>query len=311
MLKGLRLVTVAVLCLPYLLAGAQGITGLIKNPGVPETIAIKDMPTEFRAVDIRTTASDFTQAMQMSMYSFGGSSQRNTYELFQFAQTSWTDGKVVTTDAGEFLLTYRLGYGPSDNSSGPKVSDSLRLVLIRKDAIMEIAPRADLTRARLMELASPEAQSERQSASSKTTALSNMKQLALGMIMYTSDYDDVMPYVQDSKSAFAVTQPYLKNSQLQNSLNPGSRILMNMSISGVEVTLVESPAETVLYYDEKAWPDGRHLVAFLDGHVTYVDPDGWQKCQASLHLKLKRKAKPLPADYWEKLNPGNGGLGTS
>lgn len=311
MLKGLRSIAVAVLCLPYVLAGAQAFMGVIKNPGVPDTIAIKDMPTEFRAIDIRTTASDFTQAMQMSMYSFGGSSQKNTYELFQFAQTSWTEGKILSTSSGEFVVTYRLGYGPSENGGPPKVNDNLRLVLIRKDSIIEIAPRTDLTRARLLELISPQAQIERQTASAQTTALSNMKQLALGMIMYTGDYDDVMPYVQDSKSAFAVTQPYLKNSQLQNSLNPGSRILMNMSIAGVEVTLVEAPADTVLYYDEKAWPDGRHLVAFLDGHVKYVDPDGWQKCQASLHLKLRRKAKPLPADYWRKLNPGNGGLGTS
>src|ERR1051326_976952 len=108
MLHRLRFAAVLVLFLPYVIAGAQGISGLIKTPPAPEGIAVKDLPPDFRAVDIRTSASDFAQAMQMSMVSFGGNGQRSAYDLFQFSQTSWTDGKMIATDAGDFLITYRL-----------------------------------------------------------------------------------------------------------------------------------------------------------------------------------------------------------
>ncbi|MFI5386310.1 MAG: hypothetical protein ACHQ50_09340, partial [Fimbriimonadales bacterium] len=215
MLLRFRFAAVLVLCLPYFLAGAQGISSLIKAPPVPETIAVKDMPAEFRAIDIRSTASDFAQAMQMSMLSFSGLGQKNSYDLYQYVQTSWTDGKTVSTDSGEFLVTYRLGFGPTaEGANTPGLSNSFRLALVRKDSIIEISPRPDLTRSRLLELLAPEAQVERQAGPLKPAATSNMKQLALGMIMYSSDYDDVIPYIQDSKSAFAVTMPYMKNTSL-------------------------------------------------------------------------------------------------
>ncbi|HVT14301.1 MAG TPA: hypothetical protein VHE55_18705 [Fimbriimonadaceae bacterium] len=303
MLTRVRLVAVWILCLPYVMAGAQGISGLIKSPPVPETMAIKDMPADFKAVDIQTTASDFAGAMQMSMFSMAGSGAGNSFEMYQLFQTSWTNGQTINSDAGEFLVTYKLGFTPpSEGSYAPKMASELRLSLIRKDSIIGISPRNDLKRERLLEMMSPEAQTARQTENSRTAALSNMKQLALGMIMYSSDYDDVVPYVQDSKSALAVTMPYLKNGQLTKSLNPGSRILMNMAIAGVEMTAIEAPAETVLYYDEKPWPDGSRLVAFMDGHVKFVEPEAWAKAEATLHLKIKRKTKPLPPDYWKKLH---------
>jgi len=311
MLSRVRIAAVLVLCFPYVMSLAQGLAGLLGAPGVPETLSVSEIPADFRAVDIHSSASDFSQAMEMSMYSLGSLGAKDSFDFYQYVQTSWTAGKTISTDAGVYLVTYRLGFSPpADPGSPPRLGDTLRLSLVRKDSIIEISPRSDLTVARLKELLAPQAQGGRESAPAKTEALSNVKQLALGMIMYAGDYDDNLPYVQDSKSAFAVTMPYLKNESLTKSLNPaGSRILMNMAVAGVEMTSVQAPAETILLYDEKPWPDGRHLVAFMDGHAKFVEADEWTTVERTLHSKLKRKGKPLPPDYWKKL-AGPKGLGT-
>jgi len=61
-------------------------------------------------------------------------------------------------------------------------------------------------------------------AARRTGCLSNMKQVTTGILMYTQDYDEVLPYQQDGdlcdygKSPHAVwitsTMPYVKNKQV-------------------------------------------------------------------------------------------------
>lgn len=310
MLSRLRFVAAFVLLLPYALSFAQGVADLAKSPPVPESIEIKDLPSEYRAVTLRLSGGDSYATMMQAMFmpmAFGIDNSRapDSYTMMDMMQVSWTNGQTIKSDTGEFLVTYRLGLEPPAPDGDGKPHGKLRLALVRKDAIVEIAPRPDLTRDHLAELFSPTSLSTRTSSSTRTHAMSNMKQLALGMIMYESDYDDVAPYVQDTKSAFAVTMPYLKNTELFKSLNPASsRILFNMSLAGTSAPDIEAPTETILYYDPIPWNDGKYLVSFVDGHVKYVGQEEWPRIEKSLHLKLKRRGKPLPPAYWKKIAPG-------
>jgi hypothetical protein len=139
---------------------------------------------------------------------------------------------------------------------------------------------------------------------SKTDTANNLKHMSTGMLIYCADYDDVLPYVLESKTAMAVIFPYVKDRQSFKSLNPGSHFGYNISLGGVNLTDIPSPKATVLFYDAKAWADGSHLAATTDAEVKAYDAKQWAALSKSLKSKISRTAvRPLPKDYYKKLYP--------
>jgi hypothetical protein len=228
---------------------------------------------------------------------------------------SWTDGSVVATDAGAFLVTYQMDSSLFMQKSKPSADQELlKLVLVKRDAIASIAPRPDITKQILENYFKAKEGGETgiavasDAGAAKSATTSNLKQVALGVIMYSSDYDDVIPYVQDTASAFTVINPYVKNQEVFKSLNPaGSRLLMNMAVAGVNSSTIENPQQVAMLYDSAPWPDGSRLVAFCDGHVSSVTASDWPKVEATLHLKLKKTGKPLPPGIGKSLTGSGSG----
>lgn len=211
----------------------------------------------------------------------------------------------------------------------------LKLTLVRTDAITAITPLPDLTKEKLLEMmrmlrsgpgagsdapmATPDAPPGGQAmtggmapvasrdyatakeAAQRTQSLSHLKQIALGLVLYASDYDDVFPYAQSTTAVKWVTYPYIKNESIWTNPNPdGAEYRFNIAIGGVHLPAIESPSQTVLVYESRPWPDGRRGVAFTDGSARLVAADQWQELEKTLMLKLPRKGKPLPADYGVK-----------
>ena len=133
-------------------------------------------------------------------------------------------------------------------------------------------------------------------AADKTKSLSNLKQISIGMLMYCGDWDDNFPSAQSTAGAYEVTYPYVKNKESFNSLNPlKSSFYFSQAVSGVSAAAIALPAETPLYYESKAWPDGDRLVSYSEGHAKIVHPGGWAKVDKALKVKISKSAKPLPA----------------
>lgn len=94
-------------------------------------------------------------------------------------------------------------------------------------------------------------------ASKRTVAISNAKQVATGLIIYASDYDDNYPSNKgDWKSKL---EPYLKNNSLMQDFV--------YVFGGGSMATIASPATTILGYIEG--PGGR-AVAYTDGHVKWI-----------------------------------------
>ena len=72
---------------------------------------------------------------------------------------------------------------------------------------------------------------------------------------------------------------------------------MNMALAGVSAVDIDNPAEVILFYEENAWPNGERCVAFADSHAKVLSSDNWTKYSKTLKLKIKKSAKPLPANY--------------
>ena len=172
---------------------------------------------------------------------------------------------------------------------------------------------------------SPASQQKGDVKPERTEALNRAKQIALATIMYASDADDYIPYVQQTASAVQVLQPYTKSEELYESPTKGGKFNFNLNLAGVALTAIENPAETPLWYE--TLPDPKMLIAvsYVDGHASLIDPnalpeadkkgvvavqkDDSAKPISALKLALKRKfprdkgMKPLPANYLLPIKP--------
>jgi prepilin-type processing-associated H-X9-DG protein len=96
-------------------------------------------------------------------------------------------------------------------------------------------------------------------AAEKAVALSNAKQVALALILYASDNDDVLPEGGNWSSDL---MPYLKNGDIMGGFV--------FTFTGGSLTGVKEPASTVLGY--MPGPGG-NAVAYCDGHVRWIPGD--------------------------------------
>lgn len=110
-------------------------------------------------------------------------------------------------------------------------------------------------------------------AAQRTTCISNLKQLAVGMIMLSTDYNEVFK-VNPSKLKDAL-RPYTKNDELWYCPTGPKGVpaySFNSKLVGKSSVDIQNPANTVMMYEgSKGKLDFRHngyaAVAFADGHV--------------------------------------------
>lgn len=109
-------------------------------------------------------------------------------------------------------------------------------------------------------------------AASKTVALSNMKQIAIGTLMYAADWNDILK--MSPTTAKEKIMPYLKNQEIFKDPATGKSdvYVFNNRLTNVPFNYVQYPAETVLWslgaQGALLYPyDGKTVVAFADGHV--------------------------------------------
>lgn len=302
--------------------GQMSIADAIGDKGPAAKMAAKDLPDTYKAVKITLTNESVFGTMMLTQVAMRPGSGTG---LLDALTSYWTTGDEVDLGGHKFLVTYKLDsslmdMAPMPNGAPPKpISSNLILNLLRTDNIASITPVPDFKREQLlmalkpnmqdMEIAAPAAVDAQaaiavpaaQAAMSvpaqvKTEALSNVKQIAVGQLLYCSDYDDVMPYVQNTATVRQIVAPYLRNNELWKSLNPnGGRILFNGALAGVEMNQLDTPAEIPMFYDERAWPDGSHIVAFTDGHAKIIGSAAWPTIAKALKRKFTPiKGKPIP-----------------
>ena len=125
----------------------------------------------------------------------------------------------------------------------------------------------------------------------RRACLSNTKQLGLGMIMYMSDHDELLPHLQWNDQIV----PYTKNPDLfrcpQIESGKGSGFALNGRLRGKSAVGDKKPAEVATIFesndltlgavgwtleplDSKRHENGIN-VAFLDGHAKMVRNDSF------------------------------------
>ena len=265
------------------------------------THSINDLPGDFIAVELITAKDNLMSLMQLS-FSGGGtisapSGTKATLDrdtLVQLLNVVWLTKSDIIDGKGEFMLGYKLDLPMMQRSPSVEVNSiTFRLTYIRRQSVIAITPREDFSPSALRELAKEPPPGVAREVD-RTATMSNLKQVGLATLIFLSDYDDYFPYVQSTPQFVQFLQPYSKNMEIFKTRNPmGGEIRFNMSLAGASSTEIESPAETPMFFESVAWPDGKRCVAYADSHVKAITADEWQRMQPLLNLKLKRRGKPI------------------
>jgi hypothetical protein len=272
--------------------------------GLPASHKLETLPKSLIAVQPQLSGDGVTSWLSLS-FSTGSAGEQgsesaplNRFLLREMSQTLWVEAEELKRESSSMIKGYRLSFDLFEPYQTMQPQQLVfRLQYVRRDAIMSFVVRPDLDPAKLQTALSsppPKVLSPAQEAAKRTYALSNVKQLALGMVMLSTDMDDIFPYVQSTAHMIELTMPYFKNAEIPKSLNPnGGRLLFNISLAGVSAVELEAPHEVPMVYDEKPWPDGRWLVGFADSHAKFLTQAEWDGLAKNLKLKLKKHGKPL------------------
>lgn len=130
-------------------------------------------------------------------------------------------------------------------------------------------------------------------AALNTACISNMKQLAVGHLIYMSDYDDHM--VPDANFKPAV-MPYIKNLEIFACPQTKIEFAVNEDLLGKEVNLLLDPAATVMLYEgyQKVLSGphgGKSSVAYADSHARQI----MKTAPIDFSVKLEKPVKKTPA----------------
>ncbi len=314
--------------LSFAQGGQVDFKSLISGQAAPSTMKLSALTDDYKAVRLKVSGDSggfmggLGMIMMMSSPGQSRGSGQPGMEIFGLLELSWTKGDQMYLGGTNYYVTYKTELGAIRGGTGPSMGVSLRLTLVRADTISSIQPQPDVTKEQVIQSlkaanipfdqdvvpVNTDTNSETtataavlypvfaqaKEAAMHTATLSNAKQIALTLIMYANDYDDVLPFAQSTGTVQRVTRPYSKNDEIWKTKNPkGGQFRFNMALSGVAETEIPEPASTVLVYESEAWADGRRAVAFADGHAKLVSAQDWTSLEKTLKLKLKRKGKPI------------------
>ena len=123
----------------------------------------------------------------------------------------------------------------------------------------------------------------------RSSCMSNMKQMGIGLMQYTQDYDEMFPPARQWSDALV---PYLKNEKLFHC--PATKnygYAMNWKLSKLGLAHVNSPAQSVLIYESITQKrnhsgEGKGIAfrhdngtnfAFADGHIKWFPKNAAEK----------------------------------
>ncbi|MCC6483847.1 MAG: hypothetical protein IT209_03280 [Armatimonadetes bacterium] len=111
-------------------------------------------------------------------------------------------------------------------------------------------------------------------AAQDSVSLSNLKQLAVAVRMYTDDHDGLTP---PSKTWMKALEPYVQNKDVFKSPTTGQPYVYNYKVAGLKLKQIEAnPSELIVFFEGNpgvpvgpealSWgADGTVAVAYLDG----------------------------------------------
>jgi hypothetical protein len=195
----------------------------------------------------------------------------------------FTKGETITVDSQKFLIAYRMKPKPIDFEALERSSTPPRPEPLTPDMELTLSL-LNLSTTNSFEDIRPfdwnveqTAIQERAAEERKAQSINNLKQLALGVMVYAQDYDEVLPPMQTPAKTQEAVQPYVKNLEMFKDPVTGEAYIPNPTLSQKKLAHIANPADFVLYFEPKPAPDGTRGVAFLDGSAKRIKEEDWPR----------------------------------
>lgn len=295
-MKHITLAVLAVLALASIVFG-QEIQNLL-NPGIPKTLALSELTDDYKAYTISLIGNRESTLERVMFGSIttpmtpdGGTSNFSPPGLMILLMSGaqWSKGQELRIGGETFLATYKLVVDSTKQGSvpAPPITEMLHfeLELIRVSQIASVSFHEKMTAASVRNTLGLTVGVARE-ASHRTQSINNLKQIALGTILYSTDYDDVLPSATSSGQAQELIMPYIKSrSTFQPPYGDKTVYLFNVRLSGKTLTSIEEPAETPMWYESRpnGDPPGR-AVARTDGSVKRLTEPEFQELAKRFRL---------------------------
>ena len=273
------------LCLAHV-APAQGersIAEALRGPA--RRYGVRDIPEAYRAVALGDGSGGLAS---LALFGLGGAPERPREALF-FAMFGAT---FVDPDAFDALLAGRVprirglavdfaGTLAATPSSGDLPDPVLSETWIEAGRVVAWRPRPDLSRERLLSVFGKASIDTGNLEDAKRRTLANAKNIILGITLYGGNEQDRFPKANSTAQAQAAIVSYLTSAEVWTTDNPnGGHLLYNTRLSGMSVTALASLSETLVLWDERAWPDGSRVVSFADGSTRSLTAEEWRRAWA-------------------------------
>jgi hypothetical protein len=271
-------------------AVAQGsqMPDILGGKRFPHTLKLKELEGAWYKVDIGSPGASGDMLMSMYALSKGRPARGNRY---------FTQGNTVRIGNTQYLAAYRipgqdpdpaemfgaeLGIARKKTEPPAEITPdtALRLTLLNLQAVQsmgDIEPfdmKAEL-----------DAANKLRATLSRTTSVSNLRQVGLALMMYCQDYDERYPPLRDPKETKELVMPYIKNEQIWVDPNTKQPYGMNLDLSYRSQAEIEKPDETVMLFETAPGPDGMRAVGYADGHVKRIPESEWAPMEADMKRK--------------------------
>jgi prepilin-type processing-associated H-X9-DG protein len=119
-----------------------------------------------------------------------------------------------------------------------------------------------------------------------TVSMSNLKQIALALLMYSDDHDGRFPDDLQAARSYFGSSKVLESPRKPKGFEGESYIYI-----GGQSLNIDSPARQILAYENPEFCDDKISVAFMDGHVESMSRDRFLK---AIEQTYKRLGRPVP-----------------
>lgn len=256
----------------------------INGKAAPLTLKLKDMNDDWRRVSVSGSQFDMGNYLQMFSALYGGGGSGNDY---------FTMGDTIIIGGETYAIAYRLKTKPfniammAQVATNPPKPEKLTEDTILTLSLLNLRTTGSFSDIRPFDLKMLIAESDAgenkvdgivstaQDNARNVSSLSNLRQLGTGMLMYTQDYDEVLPPMKNLDTVKKVIMPYIKNEQIF--INPITKepYGVNSILSMHKLAHLKRQDEMVVFYETTSAPDGTRGVAFLDGHALRVQEADW------------------------------------
>ena len=264
---------------------------LVSGKLFPLTMQLKDLSPDWMRVTIggQTEANNPTQMYTMM---FGGGAAAPGGAAY------YTKGVTVVLGGETFMVAYKVQTKPIDwakmMSEGPQpptpeeltLESPLALSLLNLravtslDNIRPVNVEQEIADAKAAaEAAKEEAEEwvEQPEGKGKDVSVDRLKQVALAAIMYAQDYDEKLPPMKSAEAAKEALKPYVRSEEIFVDPTSKKPFKANAALSGKQLSQIEQPGETILFYEAQPGADGTRAAAFVDGHVARLSAEDWER----------------------------------